>query len=430
MTPLRNGEFYGYAKIARDQTQRKLDESRRAAQLTDEQARRGEAQVANAMKDEFLAIMSHELRHPLNLIHINAELLTRMPDIVQSPLSMRAARIIRDAVISQAKIIDDLLDLSRVNTGKLAVTLSDVDLRTIAESIVEVTRADPAAAGLDITISGEQQDMLIHADRVRVEQVLLNLLSNAVKFTPAGGRINVELRREGEMARIDVSDNGQGIAPEFLPRVFDMFGQASAMTVRSKGGLGIGLTLVQHIAALHGGRVEAASEGLGRGTRLSVWFPLYGNDGAQRPLPGRSTSAGVADLSILLVDDMEDAIRGLRTLLELEGATVHAATSAPEALKILDEHHVDLLVSDIAMPGMDGYTLIREVRKKPRYARLPAIAATGLGRLEDAERGREAGFSAHISKPILLDVLIRTAVELCRKRSWQAVHSGENSSSP
>ncbi len=293
------------------------------------------------------------------------------------------------------------------------MTLSEIDLCAVTNAIVDVTRADPAAAELKITIDAAQDSMLIRADRVRVEQVLMNLLSNAVKFTPAGGSINIALRHDGGMARLDVTDNGQGIAPEFLPHVFDMFGQASAMTVRSKGGLGIGLTLVQHIAALHGGRVEAASEGLGRGARFSVWFPLQEARGDIENPHRRSARPRIAGLSILLVDDMEDAVKGFRTLLEIEGATVHAATSAMDALTILDEHHVDLLISDIAMPGMDGYALIREVRKKPRYARLPAIAATGLGRLEDAERAREAGFSAHLSKPILLDALIQTAVTLC-----------------
>ncbi len=217
------------------------------------------------------------------------------------------------------------------------------------------------------------------------------------------------------MTRLDVIDSGYGIAPEYLPHVFDMFGQASSVTMRSKGGLGIGLTLVRHIVELHGGRVNATSEGVGRGACFSVWFPLHDVTSAtEMPQPAQAQS-GIAGLSILLVDDVEDIVSGLKALLEIEGATVLAATSATDALAILDVQHVDLLLSDVAMPEMDGYTLIKEVRKRRRNARVPAIALTGFGRLEDAERAREAGFSAHISKPVMLEVLMSTAVALCRK---------------
>jgi two-component system, chemotaxis family, CheB/CheR fusion protein len=415
MTPLRDGEFYGYAKIARDETEHRLRETMREAQLSEEQARRGKAQVDNAMKDEFLAIMSHELRHPLNLIYINAELLSRLPEIAKSPTTAHAAGIIRNAVVSQAKIIDDLLDLSRVNTGKLTLDMSDIDLCAIAREIVEVMQADPAAAGLTIAVVCAEGSVMIRADRVRIEQVVLNLLSNAIKFTPPGGNIELRVEREGETARLEVTDSGYGIAPEFLPHVFDMFAQSSAGMRRNKNGLGIGLMLVRHIVELHGGRIEAVSEGLGRGTRFTVSLPLRATQPAESALRHDATKAGIAGLRILLVDDMEDAVVGLKALLELEGAHVRAVTSATDALKAIDEEAVDLMVSDVAMPGMDGYALIKEVRKKPGLANLPAIAVTGLGRVEDAERAHEAGFSAHISKPVLLDVLVKTATELLRK---------------
>jgi two-component system, chemotaxis family, CheB/CheR fusion protein len=417
MSPLVNGTgtFYGYAKIARDQTEHKLQEGRREAQLSDARARHGEAEEANALKDEFLAIMSHELRHPLNLIHINAELLVRIPDIVKSPVAAGAARIIRNAVLSQAKIIDDLFDLSRVNTGKLMLAISPLDLCEVAQSIVDVMQADPAAAALNITVEGCGEQVMIHADRVRVEQVLLNLLSNAIKFTPTGGCIDVRVRHEDDMVRLDVVDSGIGISPEFLPHVFDMFGQASSVTVRNKGGLGIGLTLVRHIMELHGGRIEAASGGINRGAMFSAWFPAKGLEATTASASGTATRAGIAGLSILLIDDVEDAAAGLKLLLDMEGAAVRMATGAREGLKILDEQQFDLVVSDIAMPEMDGYALIREVRKKPQYAKVPAIAMTGLGRIEDAERAREAGFSAHLSKPVLIDALVGMAVALCRK---------------
>jgi len=417
MTPLRNGEFDGFAKIARDRTEQRQQESQREAELNDAQQQRGEVQVASAMKDEFLAIMSHELRHPLNLIHINAELLARMPEIARSPASTRAATIIRNAVHSQAQIIDDLLDLTRLNTGKLTLSLSEFDLCAVTHSLVDVMRADPATADLTISVACMQDGVSIHADRVRVEQVILNLLSNAIKFTSPGGRIDVCVQREDGMARLDVSDTGHGIAPEFLPYVFDMFGQASPVTIRSEGGLGIGLTLVRHIAELHGGRVEAASDGLERGARFSVWFPLgVAQAGGESQQQGHKRN-GIAGLSVLLVDDTPDAVAGLALLLELDGVTMHTATSAGEALEILDKQPVDLLVSDIAMPGMDGYALIKEVRKRPQLAGLPAIALSGLGRPEDAERAKASGFSAHIGKPVSLELLVKTAASLCREKN-------------
>jgi two-component system CheB/CheR fusion protein len=416
-TPLldNNGEFYGYAKIVRDQTDRKIEENQREAQLTNEQLRLDEAQIANALKDEFLAIMSHELRHPLNLIHINAELLSRMPEIRSSPLNYKATEVIRSSVLSQAKIIDDLLDLSRVNTGKLTLALAEVNLSSAVNSIVKGLQADSAARDLTLTVTGTEEPVMVHADLVRVEQVILNLLSNAIKFTPAGGKISISVSRDGAAARLDVTDTGAGIAPDFLPHVFDMFGQGTSASSRSKAGLGIGLALVRHIVELHNGRVEAVSAGIGQGAQFSVWFPLFdaSNSFMAERLP--SSQGSIAGLSILLVDDMEDMVKTFKILLEFEGANVHAVTSAMEGLKILDEHSIDLVVSDLAMPGMDGYTFIRKVREQPKYGKVPAIAITGFGSTRDVERAYQAGFSAHINKPASLDVLINTALELCVK---------------
>jgi two-component system, chemotaxis family, CheB/CheR fusion protein len=293
--------------------------------------------------------------------------------------------------------------------------MSDIDLCAVAREIVEVMQADPAAAGLKIAVACAEGSVTIRADRVRIEQIVLNLLSNAIKFTPQGGSIDLRVAREGEMARLDVIDSGYGIAPEFLPHVFDMFAQSGTGMRRGKNGLGIGLMLVRHIVELHGGHIEAASEGTGRGTRFTVLLPLRAAQPAAPDARRGAVPAGVAGLHFLLVDDMEDAVVGLKALLEIEGAQVRATTSAADALKAIDEESFDVLVSDVAMPDMDGYALIREVRKKPGLAKLPAIAVTGLGRIEDAERAREAGFSAHISKPVLLEVLVKTATGLLRK---------------
>jgi len=403
-TPLRNGDFYGYAKIARDETARERQGKEREQALNREQATRSDAETAVALKDEFLAVMSHELRHPLNMIHINVELLSRMPELRGSSGFMRAASIIRSSVMSQAKIIDDLMDMSRVRTGKLSLNMAPVVLDDLLQGMVEVARNDPAANGIDIAFAGGADGLPVLADVVRVEQVVMNLLSNAIKFTPVGGRVEVRLAHESDALRIDVSDTGQGIAPSFLPHVFDMYGQSMAVTTRSKGGLGIGLALVREIVALHGGRVEVASEGVGHGTRFSVWLPLF--DSKARPVRGAaSTADDLVGLRILLVDDMEEMLLVFKSLLETSGATVFEATGALQGLAVLEQHEVDLVISDISMPEIDGYEFVRRVHALPKYATLPAIALTGMRRDVDLERARAAGFSAHLGKPVSVERL-------------------------
>ena len=409
-TPLRNGDFFGYAKIARDETARERQEAERT------QALRCDAESAVALKDEFLAVMSHELRHPLNMININVELLARMPEIRQSPVFQRAAAIIRSSVLSQAKIIDDLMDMSRVRTGKLTMTMAPVQPDVTVRSIVDVMRTDPAAREVAIGISGSAGGMHVLADVVRIEQVLMNLLSNALKFSPKNGRIEVHLEREEGQLRIDVSDNGQGIAPSFLPHVFDMYGQSVSVTTRSKGGLGIGLALVREIVALHGGRVEAFSEGIGKGSRFSVWLPLLEGAAAPQTRHGEGGEDGMAGLRILVVDDMEDMLQVFKSLLEVSGATVFAASSALEGLKLLEREEVDILISDISMPEIDGYEFLRRVRKMPGRAALPAIAVSGMRRDNDIADAREAGFSAHLGKPLSVERLNDIVADLLPRR--------------
>jgi len=403
-TPLRNGDFYGYAKIARDETARARQGKEREQALTHEQAVRSDAENAAALKDEFLAVMSHELRHPLNMIHINVELLSRMQELRASPTFMRAAAIIRSSVMSQAKIIDDLMDMSRVRTGKLSLSMAPVVLDKLLQDMVDVARNDPAAKDLRIDFTGGADGLPVLADVVRIEQVVMNLLSNAIKFTPAGGRIEIHLEREKEALRIDVTDSGQGIAPSFLPHVFDMYGQSTAVTTRSKGGLGIGLALVREIVALHGGRVDVRSDGAGKGACFSVWLPLF--DSKTLPCVGGDTSTDdLAGLRILLVDDMEEMLLVFKSLLEMSGATVFEATSALDGLALLEREPVDLLISDISMPDIDGYEFLRRVRAMPKLAELPAIAITGMRRDADIGKARAAGFSAHLGKPVSVERL-------------------------
>jgi two-component system CheB/CheR fusion protein len=413
---IRNVEFQGYAMIARDETERVRQEQEREQTLTVEQRNRTDAELALGLKDEFLAIMAHELRHPLNLIHINVELLSRLPDLRGLPVVARATGVIRHAVLSQAKLIDDLLDMSRVRTGKLTMQMAPVQLLPLVQGAVDAVRADPVAGRLAIDLEADDPGLGVMADSVRIEQVVMKLLSNAIKFTPPGGSVSVRLGREDGLARIDVSDTGQGIAPGFLPQVFEMFAQPGSVTTRAKGGLGIGLALVREITTLHGGRVEAFSEGVGKGARFSVWLPLLGRDGGL-PLAGKGTvAAGIAGVRILLVDDAEDVVVTCKALLEMHGAFVTGAASGPQALEILADSDVDLLMSDISMPGMDGYALLKAVREMPRHAALPAIAVSGLARPSDIARARAAGFDAHVGKPMSVERLTEIIRDLLAVR--------------
>jgi two-component system CheB/CheR fusion protein len=295
------------------------------------------------------------------------------------------------------------------------MSMAPVELEPLVRAALDAVREDPAARPLNVGLEVQQGGLRVLADGVRVEQVVMNLLTNAVKFTPAGGNIRVQLAREGEWARLDVVDDGQGIAAGFLPHVFEMFAQPGSVTTRTKGGLGIGLALVREIVGVHGGKVEAHSDGAGKGARFSVWLPLL-DAGTSGEAPGQGEQQSVAGVRILLVDDVEDVVTTCQALLEMHGALVWGATSGQQALDILKEQEVDLLVSDISMPGMDGYALLRAVRQMPRYARLPAIAVTGLAREKDIAQARESGFDAHVGKPMSVERLTDIILELLPAR--------------
>jgi two-component system CheB/CheR fusion protein len=407
------GQLYGYAKIARDQTRRVELESQREAALNEEQLGRWNAETSSALKDQFLAIMSHELRHPLNLIHINIELLSRLQLLQESPLGRKAVAVIRNSVQSQAKIIEDLLDMSRLNTGKLTLVKVPVDLAMLVNSIAEVLQADTERNGITIMRSGTDVPVMVMADSVRIEQVILNLLSNAFKFTPAGGTVTISLTRDSHEARLEVIDTGQGISADALSGIFDMFSQAGPTASRSKSGLGIGLALVRQIAELHEGRVKATSDGAGKGACFSLWLPLAnGADQKTEAIPQMLEK--IAGVCILLVDDSEDMVTAFKTLLEMEGARVLVATDAKTGLVLVAKEKVDLLISDISMPEMNGYQFIENVRQLPQGRNLPAIALSGLSREQDIVQCYQAGFSAHFNKPIALEKLTKTIIALLR----------------
>ncbi len=402
MTVLDASAGGGFAKIGRDMTGTKQLELAQEHRLVKEKKTSLNAQLANELKDRFLAVMSHELKQPLNLIQMNAELLMRLPGVADNPKVQRLGEAIRGAVASQSRIINDLLDLSRIRTGKLRLNRVAVDLGELVQTAA--TAAIAGASGKQIALDAHcEADVVCNGDRVRVEQIAWNLLSNAAKFTPDGGRITVRVAPENGFARLTVTDTGCGIAPEFLPHVFGMFNQAEAVA-SPNGGLGIGLALVYELALAHGGRAEAHSEGVGHGATFSVWLPLVGTDQAVKadaPLPG----VNVKGWRVLAVDDYADALAPFAEVLRLEGAVVDTAENGKEALALLQTQRYDLLVSDLGMPEMDGFELIGEVRRNEATRELRAIAMSGYGRRTDARRALEAGFDAHLPKPASIEEL-------------------------
>ncbi|WP_371088112.1 CheR family methyltransferase [Variovorax sp. RCC_210] len=402
MTALEASAGGGFAKIGRDMTGTKQLELAQEHRLVREKKTSLNAQLANELKDRFLAVMSHELKQPLNLIQMNAELLMRLPGVAGDPKVQRLGEAIRGAVASQSRIINDLLDLSRIRTGKLRLDRVAVDLGELVQTAAAAAVANVPAKKIVLDADCEA-DVICNGDRVRVEQIAWNLLSNAAKFTPDGGRITVRVAAENGFARLTVTDTGCGIAPEFLPHVFGMFNQAEAVA-SPNGGLGIGLALVYELALAHGGRVEAHSAGAGQGATFSVWLPLLGADQALKD-DAPPAGVNVKGWRVLAVDDYADALAPFAEVLRLEGAIVDTAENGKEALALLRTKQYDLLVSDLGMPEMDGFQLIAEVRRNVATRELRSIAMSGYGRRTDARRALEAGFDAHLPKPASIEEL-------------------------
>jgi two-component system CheB/CheR fusion protein len=361
---------------------------------------RAEAEQANRLKDQFLATLSHELRNPLNSIVGFSELLLRAPEALLVPLVAQAATAIHANARAQARLINDLLDLSRLQTGKLALERHPVELGPLVRDAVEAACAQAAEKELLLRVELAGTPLQVNADHVRMQQIVWNLVNNAIKFTPRGGQVSVRLGEAAGNAELVVEDTGEGIAPEFLPHVFEMFRQADAGTTRAHGGLGIGLALVRQLCELQGGRVEAESSGLGCGSRFIVQLPLHAVAPSAQTPEQRAARLELRGARVLVVDDTEDSVEMLRLLLASEGAEVVGAASGQEALAAASGGRFDLIVSDISMPVMDGYELIRRLRDMVEYAGTPAIALTGFGRDEDVQRARQAGFSAQLTKPL------------------------------
>jgi signal transduction histidine kinase/CheY-like chemotaxis protein len=364
------------------------------------------SEQANRAKDEFLGIVSHELRTPLNAILGWSQLL-RGDKIPDPAMVAKGLTVIERNSRAQVKLIEDILDVSRIISGKLRLELRPMDLDHVLRAAVEVIRPAADAKGVDLRVE-DGAGATVLGDPDRLQQAVWNLLSNAVKFTPSGGRVAVRLARAGRNARVLVTDSGRGIDTDFLPYVFERFRQADTSTTRRYGGLGLGLAIVRHVVELHGGSVRAESEGEGRGSAFTVKLPLYeGGDHAREigVRAMRDTDPGAIvrldGLRVLVVDDEPDAREMLGTMLSSAGAEVELALSAADALGRLSSVAPDVLISDVGMPGDDGYSLIRRVRDGgSRFARVPALALTAYASPEDARRAVLAGFQKHLSKPV------------------------------
>ncbi|MGH7314879.1 MAG: hybrid sensor histidine kinase/response regulator, partial [Candidatus Rokuibacteriota bacterium] len=386
------------------------------------EAARAAAEAANRAKDAFLSTLSHELRTPLNAVYGWATMLERGD--LGAEQSRRALQIILRNVNAQVRLIDDLLDLSRVASGKVRLAIQAVDLRGVVEEALDGIR--PAAEAKSIRL----QPVLaspggpVSGDPDRLQQVVWNLLSNAVKFTPKGGRVQIQLQRVDSHVEILVSDTGDGIAAELLPHIFDRFRQGDSSSARPHGGLGLGLALVRSLVELHGGAVFAESPGEGRGATFVVKLPLMiaqvaepravGPDGAPPRTASPASSLSLAGVRVLVVDDDPIAVDLNREILIQAGGEVRACTSVAEALPVLQRWRPDVLVSDIEMPGLDGYALIRTVRAldPDQGSKTPAVALSAYSRPEDRVRSLMAGFNFHVTKPVEPSELVTIVASL------------------
>jgi PAS domain S-box-containing protein len=414
VSPVRNkfGDIIGASKIARDISDRKRDAEERECLLEAERDARAEAEQANRSKDEFVAMVSHELRTPLNAILGWTQILKTGPQDAET-LS-KAIDVIERNARAQEKVVSDLLDMSRVISGKLRLDVSDVDLIALIKSAVEATRPAADAKGISVDCTLDPSLATTVGDPTRLEQCVWNLLSNAIKFTPQGGRVTVAMRLAGSHVEIRVSDTGSGISPEFLPFVFDRFRQLESAPTRRSAGLGLGLAIVKQLAELHGGYARAESSGEGKGSTFAIALPvraLRTKPSLQRPKSDRPPQ--LDRVRVLLVEDEADNREVLRTLLEQHRAVVSVAGSAHEALQIMPSVRPNIVVSDIGLPDLDGYELVQRIRQSDvPPARIPAIALTAHASSDDRTKALRAGFQAHIAKPVEPNELVATIASL------------------
>jgi PAS domain S-box-containing protein len=427
ISPIRNphGEIVGASKIMRDITERKRTEraltellEERNRLLESERAARSQAEHLSAVKDQFLALLSHELRTPLNAILGWTQILQRSGP---TPADLgKGLEVIERNVRAQSQLVEDLLDTSRIVSGQMRLDVQPLMPYAFVHGAVEAMRPAADARGIRLVSLVDPTAGLVSGDPQRLQQVIWNLVSNAIKFTPNGGQVDVVVRQMDSSIEISVADTGIGIDKDFLPHVFERFRQADASSARQYNGLGLGLSLVRHLVELHGGSVGASSDGPRKGATFYVRLPCADmrpspfGPSTRHPLPHITTlplaQADLSNVRIVVIDDEPDARELVSRLLSNTGATVVTAGSGLEGLAAIDRQNPDVIVSDIGMPGMDGYELMRHVRAKQQElgVKCPAVALTAFARSEDRTRALLAGFAAHVAKPVEAPELIAT----------------------
>ena len=406
------GEPQCYVSIKRDITARKSTEAKLAQLLLRERAARADAEKANRLKDEFLATLSHELRTPLNAVIGWSRILKA--GRLDNESSTHAIEVIERNAWAQKQIIEDILDVSRVITGKLQLHLGPVNLISVVNAALDAVR--PALEAKDIRIeTAFQEDLKVIAGDVdRLQQVVWNLLSNASKFTPGGGTVGVFISQDEHYVQIEVRDTGPGIAADFLPHVFERFRQADGSTTRTHGGLGLGLAIVRHLVELHGGLIAAENVAAGTGAVFTVKLPLPSSELSLETVPAATrvdqnvSEVDLKNVRILVVEDELDALDLITIDLTAHRAQVRGASSAAEALELLRTEQFDLMISDIGMADTDGYNLIKQVRtqESERGKHIPAIALTAYARTQDRIRALSAGYNTHVAKPVEIKELV------------------------
>lgn len=418
------GGFAGFAASCIDITDRKSVESEREKLLVNERLTRLELERMAQMKDEFLATLSHELRTPLNAMLGWSQILQKEQG--HGERTIKGLEVIERNARTQSRLIDDLLDMSRILAGKLRLEVQEVNLVGIVEAAIETVRPGAEAKSISLDTILEPMSETLHGDPQRLQQMVWNLLSNAVKFTPKGGRVQVVVKQVNSSVELVVSDTGKGVKAEFLPYLFERFRQADPSITREFGGLGLGLAIVKQLTELHGGRVRAMSEGEGKGTTLTIELPLSiihaPEDARASRVHPRTTPllthlpelGGLRGVKVLVVDDDPDAREMMKQLLEDQDARVLVAASAEEAQRVLQTERPDVMLSDIGMPKQDGYDLMTEIRRAGND--IPAVAITALARSEDRIRALRAGFQLHLAKPVEPAELVISVASLAQRR--------------
>jgi PAS domain S-box-containing protein len=391
ISPVRDttGRIIGASKIARDISMQRMAE--RALR------------EANRRKDEFLATLAHELRNPLAPIRNSLQIL-RLPEAADPEVAARVLNMMERQINNMVRLVDDLMEVSRISSGKVELRKEPTELTTMINGAIETCQPLLQTTGHQLTVTIAER-MIIEADPLRMAQVFANLLNNAAKYTPEAGQIWIDAQRSDDTAVVSIRDTGIGIPAEMLPRVFDLFTQVDhAPDQRSRGGLGIGLTLVQSLVQMHGGTVSAMSEGPGKGSEFVVRLPLARRP-RLRPAPPPAAPPALRSVRILVADDNRDSVDSLGMMLRFLGAQVEIAHDGQEALAAMNTFRPAIVILDIGMPGVDGYEVARRIRAQPQHRHVMLIALTGWGQNKDRRRSREAGFNHHLIKPISVDAL-------------------------